>query len=150
MIKLNKKFLVKGAISTDLVKDEINSLNTDSMGAHSIFLGQVRADSIDGKMVKLIEYSAYEEMVQKELEKIFSDISTRYDDLQKIIIMHSIGQVKAGEYSLFVFVGAGHRKNVFSALDDIVKQIKKRLPVWKKEILQDSSYVWTENEKIID
>ncbi|MBN1251814.1 MAG: molybdenum cofactor biosynthesis protein MoaE [Bacteroidales bacterium] len=147
---LNKNFLIKGSISTDVVKKEINQINTASMGAQSVFLGQVRPDNIEGKVVKEIEYSAYEEMVKIELEKIFSDISTKYDDLQKIIIIHSIGKVKAGEYSLFIFVGAGHRKNVFLALDDIVNQIKKRLPIWKKEVFEDTSYIWTENDKIMN
>lgn len=145
MIKLNENFIVKDAITSDLIKTVIDSVSNNSIGAHSIFLGQVRADNINGKIVKEIEYSAYKEMVKTELEKIFSDISTKYGDLQQIIVVHSIGTVKAGKYSLLVFIGAGHRKNVFSALDEMVSQIKKRVPIWKKEILEDASYVWTKN-----
>ena len=145
MINTNNNFIVNGPISLGLIKRvTVPSQNINS-GAHASFIGQVRADNINNKTVKEIEYSAYEEMVVKELNKIISDISTKYDDLQQIKILHSIGTVKAGENSLFVFLSAGHRKNIFIALDDIVTQIKKRVPIWKKEILEDASYVWTEN-----
>ena len=145
MLKTNKDFIVKGPISISKIKEATKTGNNKNSGAHASFIGQVRADDIDGKIVKEIEYSAYEEMVIVELNKIIADISTKYDDLQQIIILHSIGSVKAGENSLFVFISAGHRKNVFIALNDIVNQIKKRVAIWKKEIFEDASYVWTEN-----
>ncbi len=145
MIKTNKNFIVNGPISLDLIKKITVPVNNINAGAHTSFIGQVRADKINNKIVKEIEYSAYETMVNTEMEKIISDISTKYYDIQQIIILHSIGKVKAGENSLFVFISAGHRKNVFNALADIVNQIKKRIPIWKKEILEDTSYVWTEN-----
>ena len=145
MIKLNNKYIVKGAITKNLIDDIIDSARNTSIGAHEIFLGQVRADNFSGKIVSEIEYSAYNEMVKLELEKIFSEISTKYTNLQQLKVIHSIGVVKAGEYSLLVFVGAGHRKNVFLALDDIVNLIKERVPIWKKEILEDKTYIWTKN-----
>jgi molybdopterin synthase catalytic subunit len=144
-MELNENFIVQGAISLKHILKITESAKNKNVGAHTIFIGQVRADSINNKIVKEIEYSAYEEMVTKELKKIISDISTKYGDLQQIVILHSIGTVKAGENSLLVLISAGHRKNVFIALDDIVNQIKKRVPIWKKEILEDASYVWTEN-----
>jgi len=141
----NKDFIVKGPISLGLINRVTTHVKTNNAGAHVSFIGQVRADNIDNKIVKEIDYSAYDEMVNLEFKRIISDISTKYDDLQQIIILHSIGKVKVGENSLFVFLSAGHRKNIFTALDDIVNQIKKRVPIWKKEILEDASYVWTEN-----
>ena len=126
MIKTNNNFIVNGPISLEQIKDITAPFSSLNSGAHSSFIGQVRADNIDNKIVKEIEYSAYSEMVVKEIQKIISDISTKYEDLQQILILHSIGKVKAGENSLFVFLSAGHRKNIFTALDDIVNQIKKK------------------------
>ena len=71
-------------------------------GGHSFFLGQVRADRINGKMVKAIEYSAYEGMVKAEADKIKESILAEFDDVRSIDIIHSTGIVKAGEISLLV------------------------------------------------
>ena len=60
-------------------------------------------------------------------------------------IYHSLGQVKAGEISLFVFTSSIHRKPAIDACSEIVERIKAELPVWGKEILSDESYVWKEN-----
>jgi molybdopterin synthase catalytic subunit len=60
-------------------------------------------------------------------------------------IYHSLGLVKAGEISLFVFTSSVHRKDAIDACEEIVERIKKEAPVWGKEIFEDESYVWKEN-----
>ena len=106
-------------------------------GGHSFFLGQVRADRINGKIVKAIEYSAYEGMVEAEADKIKKSVLEEFDDVKSIDIVHSTGIVKAGEISLLVSVSAGHRKQAIEACSKTVELIKERLPVWKKEIYED-------------
>lgn len=141
----NKEILIEGPISQELVSKIIAETNQKSIGAQSIFLGQVRSDLFDGKKVLEIDYSAYEEMVASEMEKIFSHIKSKYDDLQKMYVRHSVGKVKAGEHSLFVLIACGHRRQAFKAVEETVDLIKDKLPVWKKEILEDGGHVWTEN-----
>ena len=143
---INKEILIQGPIKQELVSQIIAETNQGSVGAQSIFLGQVRNDVLDGKKVLLIDYSAYEEMVQVETNKIFAHIKQKYDDVQRVYIRHSVGEVKAGEHSLFVFVACGHRRQAFKAVEEIVDLIKEKLPVWKKEVLDDGNHVWTENE----
>ena len=143
---INKEILIQGPINQDLVSKVIAETNAGSIGAQSIFLGQVRNDILDGKKVLEIDYSAYEEMVKLETDKIFAHIKSTYDDVQKIYIRHSVGKVKAGEHSLFVFVACGHRRQAFKAVEEIVDLIKEKLPVWKKEILDDGGHIWTENK----
>ncbi len=117
--------------------------NTES-GAHSLFVGQVRRDEVDGRFVKAIEYSAYEEMVITEANKINKTIHSEFDDIKGFEILHSKGIVKAGEISLLVMVSAGHRAQAFSACTRAVELVKERLPIWKKEVFEDDSGRWKE------
>jgi molybdopterin synthase catalytic subunit len=140
--KKKHKVLIEGPVQPSFIADSIakHSSKTD-IGAHAIFLGQVRADAKDGKAVKAIEYSAYPEMAENILSEIREDLFSRYP-ITCMHIYHSIGTVKAGEISLFVFVSCKHRKESFDALRDIVELIKAKVPVWKKEIYEDESHVW--------
>jgi molybdopterin synthase catalytic subunit len=123
----------------------ISSGNDPGSGGHSVFLGQVRADVRDSKQVTEIEYSAYEGMVRKEAEKIIQSILSEFDDVRSVKILHSIGRVKTGEVSLLVLVSAGHRRQAMEACSKTVELIKSNFPVWKKEIFQDNSYEWQQN-----
>jgi molybdopterin synthase catalytic subunit len=115
------------------------------IGGHSIFLGQIRADEINGKKVRAIEYSAYEAMVKLEADAIKDTILSEFTDTKSIDIVHSTGVVNAGEISLFVLVSAGHRKHAREACSKTVELIKVKLPIWKKEIFEDSSFGWRQN-----
>ncbi len=119
---------------------------TDS-GAHSIFVGQVRKDEVDSKSVIAIEYSAYEEMVVSEADKIKKTILSEFDDVKTIEILHSKGVVNAGEISLVVMVSAGHRKQAMGACTKAVELVKQKLPIWKKEIFEDNTGQWRENSQ---
>jgi molybdopterin synthase catalytic subunit len=140
---MNLDYLINGAITIADMSSclEQLSLQTGS-GGHSLFLGQVRADMINGKRVKAIEYSAYEKMVSAEADKIKESVINTLDDVRSITILHSRGVVIAGEISLFVLVSAGHRKQAIEGCNLIVEMIKERLPVWKKEIFEDDSHTW--------
>ena len=60
-------------------------------------------------------------------------------------IYHSLGNVKAGEICLFVFVSSPRRKDVFKAIEFIVEQIKADVPIFGKEVFEDASHQWKEN-----
>lgn len=139
-------YLVKGPITQEVMTHLMGKMgkNPDS-GGHSVFLGQVRADEIDGKKVTAIEYSAYEGMVKVEADKISETILSEFEDSKSIDIVHSTGIVKVGELSLFVLVSAGHRHQAMQACSRAVELIKERLPVWKKEIFDDDSHKWKQN-----
>ena len=111
-------------------------------GGHTFFLGQVRADSVDGKRVKAIEYSCYDSLIGIEMDKIRCTVFEEFGDVKSIDIVHSTGIVNVGEISLLVAVSAGHRKQAIEACSTAVELVKARLPVWKKEIYEDSSHTW--------
>lgn len=137
---------VQGPIGTSFIADSIqkHSSKTD-IGGHSIFLGQVRADKIDGKEVGSIEYTAYEEMALEMMYTIRENMFAKYE-LTCMHVYHSLGSVKAGEISLFVFTSAPHRKAAIDACEEVVERIKSELPVWGRELLLDESYRWKENK----
>ena len=140
-----KNIFVEGAISARFIADSIeNHKSKTNVGAHSIFLGQVRADKIDGKEVSYIEYTAYEEMALEKMHSIREDIFAKYD-LTCMHVYHSLGKVAAGGISLFVFTSSPHRKAAIDACEEMVERIKAELPVWGKELFDDQSYTWKQN-----
>ncbi len=139
---MGKKSLTYGPIKPEKIAKSIaNHSSKTGIGAHNIFLGQVRADKHEGKTVEGIEYSAYEDMAENIFHEIRESIFEKYD-ISCMHIYHSIGMVKAGEISLFVFVSSKHRGVSYDASRDVVEQIKDRAPIWKKEIFEGENYQW--------
>jgi molybdopterin synthase catalytic subunit len=140
-----KKVLMEGPILPSFVGDSIakHSSNT-TIGAHSIFLGQVRKDEVNGKMVVAINYSVYETMADEKFFEIRESAFEKFE-LTCLHIYHSIGEVPAGAISLFVFTSSKHRTAAIEACTYIVNRIKSEVPIWGKEIFEDNSYSWKQN-----
>ena len=111
----------------------------DTNGAVVTFLGTTRLFA-DGKKVLYLEYEAYEEMALKELEKIRQEIRSEWN-IEDIAIAHRLGRVDIGEISLVVALASPHRKEAFHACHEAVDRLKERVPIWKKEYLEDG-YHW--------
>ena len=143
--KKPKKVFVEGAISPQFVADSIAKHSTKmDIGAHSIFLGQVRADAKADKRVVAIDYSCYEEMAN-EMFHLIREAAFEKFSLTCMHIYHSLGRVEAGDISLFVFTSSIHRKDAIEACEWLVERIKKEVPVWGLEIMEDNSYFWKQN-----
>jgi len=143
--KAIKNVFVDGVIAPQFIGEAIAKHQSKThIGAHDIFLGQVRADVIDGKEVKAIDYSSYEEMANLKFHEIREAAFERFD-LSCMHIYHSKGIVPVGEICLFVFVSSPHRKEVFEALHYIVEEIKIQVPIFGKELFEDDSYQWKVN-----
>jgi molybdopterin synthase catalytic subunit len=139
-----KNVFIKGPIKAEFIAESIaKHSHKTNIGAHDIFLGQVRADKVEGKEVQQIDYSAFEEMANEAFYEIRERTFDKFD-LSCMHIYHSLGAVKAGEISLFVFVSSKHRAMAFDACRDIVEDIKANVPIWKKEIYTDQSHIWVE------
>ncbi len=140
-----KNVFINGAISSEFIGESIAKHQTKtSIGAHNIFLGQVRADEIEGKTVSAIDYTAYEEMANLKFHEIREATFEKYD-LTCMHIYHSLGTVNIGEICLFVFVSSPRRKVVFEALEYVVEAIKAEVPVFGKEIFEDQTHQWKQN-----
>lgn len=136
---------VDGPVSPAFIAESIANHNRKlNIGAHSIFLGQVRNDRIGGQTVSAIEYTAYREMAEEKFNEIREDAFKSFP-LICMHIKHSLGLVKAGEISLMVFTSAAHRKDTIDACESIVERIKKEVPVWGKEIFENATTQWKVN-----
>jgi molybdopterin synthase catalytic subunit len=132
---MKDRYLVEGPIPPLLISELMTLGNEDTgAGAISIFVGKVRDDSIEGKKVRALEYSAYSEMAEKEAGEIVKMVKSAFSDVRTVIIVHSTGIVRAGETSLFIMVTSGHRDHATRACRHTLEMVKEKLPVWKKEL----------------
>jgi len=140
-----KNVFIEGAISSEFIGQSIAKHQTKtSIGAHNIFLGQVRADIVNEKTIYAIEYTAYKDMANAKFHEVREATFKKFD-LTCMHIYHSLGSVKAGEICLFVFASSPRRKEVFKALEYVVEEIKANVPVYGKEIFEDASHQWKVN-----
>jgi molybdopterin synthase catalytic subunit len=145
-LKLPKKVFMQGGIPAAFIGQSIAKHQTKTdIGAHNIFLGQVRADVIEGKIVQAIDYSAYEEMAEKKLHEIREATFDKFEIIC-MHIHHSLGPVVAGEICLFVFVSSPHRDLSYKASRYIVEEIKAHAPIFGKEIFEDRTHQWKVNK----
>jgi molybdopterin synthase catalytic subunit len=145
MSKTIKNIFIEGAIHPTFISDSIAKHSSKKdIGAHSIFLGQIRQDVIDGATVQAIEYTAYETMALDKMHEIREAVFSKYD-LTCMHIYHSLGVVNAGEICLFVFTSSKHRTVAMEACNEIVERVKTELPIWGKEIFNDESHQWKVN-----
>ncbi|MBS1750231.1 MAG: molybdenum cofactor biosynthesis protein MoaE [Bacteroidetes bacterium] len=143
--KKKHKVFVEGPISPPFIADAIAKHNSKTnIGAHSLFLGQVRNDRVGEQEVVAIEYTSYQEMADDKFYEIREDAFKKFP-LICMHIYHSLGLVKSGEISLFVFTSSVHRKEAIAACEWIVERIKNEVPVWGKEILSNETSQWKLN-----
>lgn len=109
-------------------------------GGTALFLGTVRDEGGD---ITGIEYSAYEDMADAELARIVVEATQRWPDAH-LAVRHRLGLVRAGEASIGIAAAATHREAAFDACRYVIEQVKRRLPVWKRELHRDGSALWVD------
>jgi molybdopterin synthase catalytic subunit len=145
MEKKAVNIFVQGPLATGFIGESIQRHSSKTtIGAHSIFLGQVRADTIEGKTVAAIEYTAYEPLALQTMHEITEAAFATWP-LTCLHVYHSLGTVRVGEISLFVFTSSEHRKAAIDACHGVVERIKAELPVWGQEIFEDNTRQWKVN-----
>ena len=117
-------------------------IGADEDGASLLFLGVVR-DHNDGRSVGGVRYDTYEEMAAEVLLEIVSE-AARSAGTDRVAAVHRVGELKVGEVSVAIAVSSPHRAEAYEASRYIIEEIKKRLPVWKKERYNDGSEEWVE------
>jgi molybdopterin synthase catalytic subunit len=144
-VKSRKTMFLTGAVTPTFIANSIAKHSSQTaIGAHQLFLGQIRADQTDLGVVSAIEFSAYEEMGDK-LYSAYREVLFKRYAITCLHVHHSIGQIQVGEINLFVFVSAMHRKDAILACADLVEWIKNEVPVWGKLIYDTQEMGWKEN-----
>ena len=120
----------------------LDSIGAEEDGAAILFLGIVR-NHADGRSVTGMHYDAYVEMARPVLVEIADEAAERLGT-DRLAVVHRVGELAVGEISVAIAVSSPHRAESFEASRYVIEEIKKRLPIWKKERYSDGDTVWVE------
>jgi molybdopterin synthase catalytic subunit len=131
--------LTRNRIALDALLTQVTG---PQRGGTCVFLGTVRNDS-DEPGVTSIEYSAYEAMAEAEIDRMLAEARDRWPEV-RVDLQHRLGMVAVGEASIAIAAAAPHREEAFAACRYVIEAVKKRLPVWKKEVRVDGTTTWVD------
>jgi molybdopterin synthase catalytic subunit len=112
----------------------------DTDGAALLFVGVVRNVN-DGREVGHLDYQAYPEMAEATLREIVSEAHAQWET-GTISVVHRIGRLEIGEASVAIVVASPHRGNAYEASRYIIEELKKRVPIWKREGYTSGESEW--------
>jgi len=98
-----------------------------------------------GRETRHLVYEAYEPMALSELEKLIEKAHEQFE-IAHVGIVHRLGKLEIGETSVVISVGAPHRQAAFAACEWLIKELKRTVPIWKKEVYQGGE-IWIEGKK---
>jgi molybdopterin synthase catalytic subunit len=121
------------------LQDCYNFVQDASCGGIALFVGTVR-NTTQNKEVTLLDFSGYQPMAIKEMQKI-ADKALEKFNIHKIAIHHAVGALKIGDIPVIIAVSSAHRKAAFEACEFAIDTLKETVPIWKKEHFEDGE-VW--------
>jgi molybdopterin synthase catalytic subunit len=134
-------WITRDVISADSV---LTLVGGPADGAIDVFVGVVR-DHNDGAAVSGMHYDAYVEMAERELRAIVAEASA-LPGVGKVAAVHRVGELAVGDVSVAIAASAPHRAEAFQACRYVIEEIKKRLPVWKREHYRTGEQRWLGSE----
>jgi len=130
MKKNNDTLFYEGAIPSTYASKVIElATQNNKVGAHNIFMGQVRADQINNDEVIALSYSTQINLAINEYNSIINELHTKFK-VSNVHVKHSNGLVKTGEICLFIFISSEHRTECQVAMDWLIESVKNRLPIF--------------------
>ena len=130
-------------IDTPIDRDEVRrAVERPEHGAVLLFEGVAR-NNFEGKAVRALEYEAYPAMAVAEMQRIADEATEKWPGI-RIAMVHRTGRLAIGEPSVILAVGSPHRVAAYEANRYLIEELKKRVPVWKKEVYDDG-VAWKAN-----
>jgi len=123
----------------------IARIESPSYGGVASFLGQVR-DHHDGRTVRRLEYSAYGPMAEAECARIVAEAEARWS--VRVALEHRVGALEIGDVAVAVAAAGAHRDEAFAACRFVIEEVKRRVPIWKKEFYQDGAMQWVDPARV--
>jgi molybdopterin synthase catalytic subunit len=117
----------------------IKATTSEKAGAINVFIGTIRDNSLEKNVVKL-EYEAYDSMAKLKLQELVNEASKQWP-IEKAAIVHRKGILEIGDVAVVIAVSTPHRAESFAACQWIIDNLKKVVPIWKKEFYSDGA-VW--------
>lgn len=109
-------------------------------GAVVTFEGVVR-DHDGGRGVRELEYVGHPSATEVIVE-VASEIAARFEGVHGVATTHRVGMLGIGDVALGAAVAAEHRKQAFDACAELVDEVKRRLPIWKRQVFDDDTEEW--------
>ena len=131
-----------------LTRDPIipSPLASASAGGFVTFAGKVRNDH-QGRTVIALEYEAFDDLVLAEGNALLVEAVAHFGLLEARCI-HRVGRLAVGETAVWIGVAAPHRREAFEGCEWILDQLKRRVPIWKKEYFADGDSGWIGSEVV--
>jgi molybdopterin synthase catalytic subunit len=117
------------------------SVQAPDRGGAASFLGLVR-DHHQGRPVLRLDYSAYGEMAEAECGRIVAEAEARWQ--VAVALRHRVGSLVIGDTAVAVVAASAHREEAFAACRYVIEEVKRRVPVWKREFYADGTAVWVD------
>jgi len=121
------------------LQELVDYVTDPEAGAIVPFIGTTRNNN-EGRTVIALDYEGYREMAEKELARIGEEAKKQWS-ICKMAIVHRLGPVQIGEASVIIVVSSAHREAAFAASRFAIEEIKKTVPIWKKEVFEGGE-VW--------
>lgn len=121
------------------LQELVRFVTDPEVGAIATFIGTTRNHN-DGRKVIALDYDGYPEMAEKELARIGAVASKQWR-ICRMAIVHRLGPVQITEASVMIAVSSGHREAAFAACRFAIEEIKRTVPIWKKEVFEGGE-VW--------
>ncbi|WP_336626728.1 MULTISPECIES: molybdenum cofactor biosynthesis protein MoaE [unclassified Microbacterium] len=127
--------VVEGPIDEAAARDAVGS---DADGAVVLFCGVVR-DHDGGRSVRALDYRAH-----PDAGRFLADIVARVHEETgcRVAAVHRIGDLRIGDVALYAAASAGHRAEAFAACELLVEEIKRGVPIWKRQHYDDGVSEW--------
>ncbi|HKU60665.1 MAG TPA: molybdenum cofactor biosynthesis protein MoaE [Gemmatimonadales bacterium] len=117
----------------------IAEVTAPERGGIAAFVGTVR-DHHQGRAVRELEYSAYAAMAEAECGRIVEETERRWP--VRVAVRHRIGLLAIGDAAVAIAVAGAHRDEAFDACRHMIEELKRRVPIWKRERYADGSVEW--------
>jgi len=117
------------------------SVQAPGKGGVASFLGLVR-DHHEGRAVLRLDYSAYGEMAEAECGRIVAEAEARWR--VAVALRHRVGSLAIGDAAVAVVAASAHREEAFAACRYVIEEVKRRVPVWKREFYADGTTAWVD------
>jgi len=121
-------------------EEAVDFVNDHAAGGICVFLGTVR-DHSDAGAVTGLTYEAWEDQAVRRLEEVADELFERWP-LRKVAFLHRFGELGLGDVSVVVACSSAHRAEAFEACRHGIDQLKRDVPIWKKEHLTTGASSW--------
>lgn len=122
------------------INEAYAALHHQEAGGLALFIGTVRNHTPGKSGVTQLDFEGYEPMALKEMEALAEKAKTKWP-IKKLVIIHALGSKKVGEPVVVIGTSTAHRKDAFESCEFLIDELKKSVPIWKKEHFDDQT-VW--------